>query len=143
MTDDIERTITGVALDEICDPREGDCESVAVALHRVFDADAFVCLYDPGYGDRAIHATVRIDGTLYDGEGATTEEALLDHLSILKPRDFGDGVQSQEELHDHICEDGLVEYDTARDYRGTSPEDMLSYDAELVEKIVALLVTEV
>jgi hypothetical protein len=74
----IESIIQESNLDEICDTREGDCVSVAVAIKRVFGGE-YACAYDWGF-DRVnpVHAAVKIEDAVFDGDGRTSEDALYD-----------------------------------------------------------------
>lgn len=126
MSDGIARRIKHASLDEVCEPTQGDCESVAVALARTFDADAFVCVYEPGETRYATHATVEIDGQLYDGTGATSRDALVDFLTGFRPADFA-GVDSHAEMLDTFREEQVA----------TLPvdESILSFDEEVVGRV--------
>lgn len=131
MSTSIIDVITEADIDALCNPIEGDCESVAVALHRVFGADSFVCIFDPTADDHPVHATANINGTLYDGHGKRTREGLLDHISYLKPSDFHTQPTTPNEMEDAM-RDGLKEFSTKK--YGT---DLLSYDVETVEAVVS------
>lgn len=130
----IESIINQADLDSICDPIGGDCESVAVALHRVFGADSFVCVYDPTTPERPVHATAKINGTIYDGRGVRSREGLLDHVSYLRPKDFSDNISTADEMYDEIQNEGLIEFDIGE--YGTST---LKYNESLVQNIVERL----
>lgn len=117
-------------LDEICDATTGDCESVAVALSRVFDINSFVNIYEPSERKRATHSTVKINGNLYDGSGKTSKNELVDYLGLWKTKDI-DEVNSKDEMINYIKENCIVEI---------SPDKAnLRYDEELVEKLVRRL----
>lgn len=134
----IESVLEEANLSQICNPLEGDCESVAVALHRVFDAESFVCIYDPTTPERPVHATAKIDGTIYDGNGTRTRDGLLDHVSYLKPKDFHTQISTYEEMYNEIESEGLIEFDTGK--YGTST---LKYDEHLVQEIVSRLENQI
>lgn len=133
MVDKISDAIRRADLPTICQPRQGDCESVAIALHRVFSADEFVCIYDPMVRDAPVHATVRINGVLYDGTGKTTKDSLLDYISYLKVSDFPDTVQTVEEMNAYINTHGYHEYTIENGL------DILNYKTRVVDKVTAAL----
>jgi glycine/serine hydroxymethyltransferase len=64
-------------IDNICFPQTGDCVSVAVSIKEVFGGE-YVCGYQFPTDYRPAHATVNIDGVLYDGNGSTCREELYD-----------------------------------------------------------------
>lgn len=127
-----EGIIDAASLDEVCDPRQGDCESVAAALHRVFDADAFVCVYEPGERAYATHATAKIDGDLYDGTGRVEREDLLEYLGAFRARDVA-GVESREEMFELFREQQI--FDLPAD------PSILKTDPEVVDRVASRLET--
>lgn len=127
----IHEAIQNANLTDICNPREGDCESVAVALHKTFTAESFLCIFDPMIQDAPVHATARINGDIYDGQGKTSEDALADYISYLKLSDFPDSVTTVEEMTERINEDGYQEFPIKTGL------ETLSYDRTLVSEIVS------
>lgn len=131
---DVLETIQDANLDEIGEPIENDCEEVAVALHRVFGASSFVCIFDPTYDDHPLHTTAKIGGELYDGHGKRIEDGLIDFASYLKPKDFSRDVQNYEEMYQIIESEGLKEFDISK-----YGESLLDFNEELTQKIVTRL----
>lgn len=74
---DLDTIIQNCKIDEVCNPHTGDCVSVAVAIKSVFGGE-YVCGYQTPSDKTPAHATVDIDGILYDGGGATSMEVLYD-----------------------------------------------------------------
>jgi hypothetical protein len=72
---------------------EGDCVNIAVALQRVFEGQlvaAYAGEVEFLDGEPA-HFAVRIGGTLYDGGGTTSEEALRDRAFYgISEQDYDD-----------------------------------------------------
>jgi hypothetical protein len=131
----IDKIIRRSNLNELCNVKSGDCESVAVALSRVFEVDSFVCVYEPSEKRKASHATVRINGNLYDGSGRLSydKEALIDYLGLWKVRDV-DSVDNREDLYDFFKEECLFEIQPDK--------SNLNYDEKLVNSLVERLESE-
>ena len=75
---DIQKTIANSDIKAVCDPHTGDCVSVAVAINSVFGGSKYVCAYQSPVDKIPAHATVSIDGVLYDANGSTSREVLYD-----------------------------------------------------------------
>ena len=75
---DIQKTIANSDIKTVCDPHTGDCVSVAVAINSVFGGSKYVCAYQSPVDKIPAHATVSIDGVLYDANGSTSREVLYD-----------------------------------------------------------------
>lgn len=92
----INKAIIEADIEGICDPHTGDCVSVAVAIKSIFGGE-YICGYQNPSDRIPAHATVDIDGILYDGSGTTTMGALYDVATS--------GLKSHEikSPDDHIC----------------------------------------
>lgn len=71
----LNRFLEIVPLRDICRPQHGDCVNVAVAIQEVFGG-TYVCVYENEHSTIPVHATVKIDGELFDGDGKTTQTNL-------------------------------------------------------------------
>lgn len=104
----IQEIIINSNIESICNPQTGDCVSVAVAIKNLFGGE-YVCAYQNPIDKIPAHATVRIDGILYDSNGSTTMDALYDvAISGLKPDNIGskdDHIHSVSELKNNAYYD--------------------------------------
>jgi hypothetical protein len=92
----INKAILDANIEETCNPHTGDCVSVAVAIKEIFGGE-YICGYQNPCDRIPAHATVDIDGILYDGSGTTSTDALYDvATSGLKSHE----IQSPD---NHIC----------------------------------------
>lgn len=102
---------------------EGDCVNIAVALQRVFGRQlvaSYASEVEFHEGEPA-HTAVRVDGTLYDGGGVTSEEALRDRAYYgVSEQDWEDIVvteisQPDRKLLDiEAVEELVAEFDAVR-----------------------------
>lgn len=72
----IEEKILKARLQELCNPLRGDCVSVAVAIREVFGGRPLV-FYNSEAEEEVMHATVEIDGRIYDAKGIRDFDYLL------------------------------------------------------------------
>lgn len=95
----IEQVILDANLDRSFNPRTGDCVSIAVSIKELFGG-VYVCGYQYPPDLCPAHATVKIQGTLVDGNGTLNEDTLYDiATSGLKPHSI-----QEKENHIHMVE---------------------------------------
>ena len=135
MSDDIERIIEDVNFEDFCNPRQGDCQPVALALAKVFDADFIVSVYEPGENKYATHATVQINGCLYDGNGKTSREILIDFVDDIKMKNFPSDVNTRDEKIDYI-ENELIIKMPVENLGWEPPEEYVERIRESKEKVI-------
>lgn len=75
---DIQETLANSDIKAVCNPHTGDCVSVAVDIKSIFGGSKYVCAYQSPVDKIPAHATVSIDGVLYDSSGTTSREVLYD-----------------------------------------------------------------
>lgn len=127
--DKIEKIIIEANLEEICKPRQGDCEKVAMSMKEVFDIDCFISVYEPGENKHPTHAAVKINGKIYDGKGRISKKSLKDFLSGMRLKDFGLDKGEHDKMDKIIEEELIVEQE---------PKDNAfpgHYDKEIIERL--------
>lgn len=103
------------------DAHEGSCGPIARAIHEVFDG-TYVVVYDVDGNPR--HASVAIDGTVYDGTGEISPSAL--HMLFTRGAECEQGVGCehlrQQESLDQFRRDRSLRQDVAASLEGAVSE---------------------
>lgn len=111
---------------EYPDSQTGGCVSFAVALDNIVGVDSFPCAFDPGYPEKPLHATVVIDGVVFDSEGSHGKDPYFveDWWSGLKPNDFNAVIEKAEETGEERWE-VFVEYLREEGYANFTQQEEL------------------